>query len=186
LQLFPLYAANPLCSIISLRKRDHSKHDDFAVCLQTYFQILLVSSQLRLRRCLYLVVGLIACVPLRPLTSYTSGGLNQAEQVQSEGSGENRHPGPQDLDLGAGVTTLPRQKSKCYRNLHQKSKLWQKEQRSPSNQINDRYWQTKSQPAIKISRVEVVSPKGKIRVGCWNVRTLHQTGKLAQGVMEIN
>ena len=107
------------------------------------FQKLLVSSQLRLRKCLYLVVGLITCVPLRPLTSYASGGLynpgslNQAGEVQGDGSGEHRHPGPQGLELGVGVTTLPRQKSKCYRNLHQ---LWQQKQRNPSNQINDRYW----------------------------------------------
>ncbi|KAH3842876.1 hypothetical protein DPMN_116380 [Dreissena polymorpha] len=31
---------------------------------------------------------------------------------------------------------------------------------------------------------ELLTPKRWIRVGCWNVRTLYQTGKLAQVVSE--
>ena len=37
-----------------------------------------------------------------------------------------------------------------------------------------------TQLGASISRAELLSPKGKIRTGCWNVRTMHQTGKLAQ------
>ena len=33
---------------------------------------------------------------------------------------------------------------------------------------------------------ELLTPKRWIRVGCWNVRTLYQTGKLAQVVSELN
>ncbi|XP_052218101.1 craniofacial development protein 2-like [Dreissena polymorpha] len=34
--------------------------------------------------------------------------------------------------------------------------------------------------------VELLTPKRWIRVGCWTVRTLYQTGKLAQVVSELN
>ncbi|KAH3746880.1 hypothetical protein DPMN_181297 [Dreissena polymorpha] len=34
--------------------------------------------------------------------------------------------------------------------------------------------------------VELLTPKRWIRVGCWNVRTIYQTGKLAQVVSELN
>ncbi|KAH3832681.1 hypothetical protein DPMN_105974 [Dreissena polymorpha] len=33
---------------------------------------------------------------------------------------------------------------------------------------------------------ELLTLKRWIRVGCWNVRTLYQTGKLAQVVSELN
>lgn len=36
-----------------------------------------------------------------------------------------------------------------------------------------------------ISRVDVLRPKVARSVGCWNVQTLHQTGKLAQGMKEM-
>ena len=35
-------------------------------------------------------------------------------------------------------------------------------------------------------KTDIRQPKTTRRVGCWNVRTLYQTGKLAQFVMEIN
>ncbi|KAL9956815.1 hypothetical protein ACROYT_G038356 [Oculina patagonica] len=43
-----------------------------------------------------------------------------------------------------------------------------------------------SQLGASISRAEFLSPKIKIRVGCWNVRTMYQTGKLAQIVKEMD
>ena len=36
-----------------------------------------------------------------------------------------------------------------------------------------------------ILRVDMLQPKTTRRVGCWNVRTLHQTGKLAQVIKEM-
>ena len=36
-----------------------------------------------------------------------------------------------------------------------------------------------------ISRADILKPKVTLRVGCWNVRTLYQTGKLAQVIKEM-
>ncbi|KAL3866261.1 hypothetical protein ACJMK2_043575 [Sinanodonta woodiana] len=36
------------------------------------------------------------------------------------------------------------------------------------------------------SIAELLSPKAWIRVGCWTVRTLNQTGRLAQAVRELH
>ncbi|KAL3841972.1 hypothetical protein ACJMK2_020048 [Sinanodonta woodiana] len=39
---------------------------------------------------------------------------------------------------------------------------------------------------VPIPITELLSPKALIRVGCWNVRTLNQTGRLAQAVRELH
>ena len=62
----------------------------------------------------------------------------------------------------------PTPEKKNKRSLHQKPKMLQHKQRNPSNWTNDGW------------------PKEKIRVGCGNVPTVHQTGKLAQVVKEMD
>lgn len=38
---------------------------------------------------------------------------------------------------------------------------------------------------VKDPIADLLTPKHYIQVGCWNVRTLYQTGKLAQAVNEM-
>ena len=43
-----------------------------------------------------------------------------------------------------------------------------------------------SQTDVSGLRANLLSPKETIHIGCWNVRTLYQTGKLAQTVKEMH
>ena len=43
-----------------------------------------------------------------------------------------------------------------------------------------------SQTDISRLRANLVSPKETIHIGCWNVRTLYQSGKLEQTVEEMH
>ena len=42
-----------------------------------------------------------------------------------------------------------------------------------------------TQTEANIKKVDILKPKTVRRVGCWNVRTLYQTGKLAQVIREM-
>ena len=42
-----------------------------------------------------------------------------------------------------------------------------------------------SRKDVPSQRVDLLSPKNTIRIGCWNVRTLYQTGKVAQALSEM-
>ena len=44
---------------------------------------------------------------------------------------------------------------------------------------------SQSRKDANISKVDMLRPKTTRRVGCWNVRTLYQTGKLAQVIKEM-
>lgn len=41
-----------------------------------------------------------------------------------------------------------------------------------------------TQKGVATSTADLLKPKTKLRIGCWNVRTMYQTGKLAQIVNE--
>lgn len=43
-----------------------------------------------------------------------------------------------------------------------------------------------TQLGVSILRAELLSQKVKIRLPCWNVHTMHQTGKLAQVVKKMD
>jgi endonuclease/exonuclease/phosphatase family metal-dependent hydrolase len=43
-----------------------------------------------------------------------------------------------------------------------------------------------SRKDVSTPTADLLTPKAWIKVGCWNVRTLYQTGKLAQAVNELN
>ena len=43
---------------------------------------------------------------------------------------------------------------------------------------------SQTQQEVATLTAELLKPKHKIQIGCWNVRTMYQTGKLAQIVKE--
>nr|KAG5712165.1 hypothetical protein BaRGS_014515 [Batillaria attramentaria] len=45
---------------------------------------------------------------------------------------------------------------------------------------------SQTQPGAASQKVDALKPKRRTRVACWNVRTLYQTGKLAQVVREFD
>ena len=75
------------------------------------------------------------------------------------------------LGLAVGVKTLLRQKSKCYRNLHQKPKLWQQQQRNPTNQLSDRYCPNLIAAGNQHSKGGVSVAKGKYQ--SWLLECTH-------------
>lgn len=86
--------------------------------------------------------------------------------------------------LCAGPATLPRKKT-----FHA-TETWTIEQdagrRIKANQetgpMTDN---SQTRKGANIPRVDMLQPKTTRRVGCWNVRTLYQTGKLAQVAKEM-
>ena len=85
--------------------------------------------------------------------------------------------------LCAGPATLPRKKLHATETLTNEQDAGRRIKTSQeTGPMTD---DSQTRKGANISRVDMLRTKTTRRVGCWNLRTLYQTGKLAQVIKEM-
>ncbi|RUS75817.1 hypothetical protein EGW08_016409 [Elysia chlorotica] len=122
--------------------------------------------------------------------SYAGGSLSPgratyAGQVKGEGPNEERSTGPPGWGLGAGPTTLSRKTTYVTETATKNTYTPWCDGLPELSEDACMNGSGESREEATGRKMEVLNTKTKTRIGFWNVRTMYETGKLAQVTAEM-